>query len=300
MASIIERHALIVANGSTKCTGRITRKRVTRLRTEESSIDIVLFSCDMMDNFKSLLINEKRKHVLTKIRKTIRGTVVQESDHNVLISEFNTTYNGDKKKTKVKLYNKKNPECEEKFRVYTSNTNMLSNVFDYEDNLNILTQRFIKKIDGCIKHSFKKVRVSNNKPIEEEKLYDKMRKLKYKEVYQSANDLKEVIEAIAVQAENKYNKVVTELASMKPQGRKINSQRFWKLKKKICPKTRKPPVAMKDEKGNHLTNQKAIEERAIEVFTERLKPNKMEVHLKSIEETENKLCKMRLKLSKHV
>ena len=177
----------------------------------------------MMDNFKSLLINEKRKHVLTKIRKTIRGTVVQESDHNVLISEFNTTYNGDKKKTKVKLYNKKNPECEEKFRVYTSNTNMLSNVFDYEDNLNILTQRFIKKIDGCIKHSFKKVRVSNNKPIEEEKLYDKMRKLKYKEVYQSANDLKEVIEAIAVQAENKYNKVVTELASMKPQGRKINS-----------------------------------------------------------------------------
>ena len=34
------------------------------------------------------------------------------------------------------------------------------------------------------------------------------------------------------------------------------------------------------------------------MFTERLKPNRMKEHLKSLEETENKLCDMRLKLSK--
>ena len=57
---------------------------------------------------------------------------------------------------------------------------------------------------------------------------------------------------------------------------------------------------MTDDKGNLLTNQKAIEDRAIQVFTDRLKPNKMAEHLKPLEETENKLCQIRLKLSKHV
>ena len=70
LANILERHALIVANGSTKCTGRITRKRVTKYRTEESSIDVVIISTDLDSQFKSLLIDEERKHVLTKIRKT--------------------------------------------------------------------------------------------------------------------------------------------------------------------------------------------------------------------------------------
>ena len=101
LANIIERHALIVANGSPKCSGRITRKRVTRNRTEESCIDIVMFSSDMNYNFKSLIIDEDRKHVLTRVRKTKNGSTVKESDHNVLLSEFNTSYNSDKKTKKI-------------------------------------------------------------------------------------------------------------------------------------------------------------------------------------------------------
>ena len=252
----------------------------------------------MVDSFKSLLIDEERKHVLTKIRKTKKGTVVKESDHNVLITEFNTSFISNKKNTKLELYNIKNSDCQEKFKAYTSNTNMLSSVFDSEEDLNILTKRFIKKLDGCIKHSFRKVRVSNNKPSDEEKLYDNMRKLKGKEDEQSVQKLNEVIDAIAVHAENKYNKVVKELEEMKPEGRKINSQKFWKLKRKVCPKTRDPPTAMMDREGNLITNKNATDDRAIEVFTERLKPNRMKEHLKSLEETENKLCDMRLKLSK--
>ena len=66
LANIIDRHALVVANGSSKCSGTITRKRITRDRTEQSCIDLVIFSSDMVDSFKSLLIDEERKHVLTK------------------------------------------------------------------------------------------------------------------------------------------------------------------------------------------------------------------------------------------
>ena len=286
LANIIERHALIVANGSTKCSGRITRKRITKKRTEESCIDVMLFSSDMNDSFESLLIDEDRKHVLTKIGKTTKGTIVKESDHNVLVSEFNTSYKSDKKTSKLELYNIKNHECQKRFKEYTSKTNMLSSVFDSDDDINILTQRFIKKLDGCIKVNFKKVRVTNNKPTVEENLYEKMRKLKGRDDDKSVHEMNEVIKDIAINAEKKYDKVVKEIQNMRPEGGKINSQKFWKLKKAICPKAREPPTAMTDKHGNLLTNNKAIEDRAIEVFTERLKPNKMEGHLQSLEETQ--------------
>ena len=85
---------------------------------------------------------------------------------------------------------------------------------------------------------------------------------------------------------------------MKPDGGKINSQKFWKLKKKIFKKSRDPPVAMFNKNGELLTNRKEIEDRAVEVYTERLKPNKIVEDLESYQETENKLCEMRLKLTK--
>ena len=139
----------------------------------------------MTNSLKSLIIDEDRKHVLTKIRKTKKGTVSKESDHNELVSEFNISLSGDSMKTKLELYNIKNSECQEKFKLYTSNTNMLSSVFDSKDNINLLKQRFPKKLDGCIEHCFRKVRVRNNKPSEEEKLYIKMRKLKGRKDEQS-------------------------------------------------------------------------------------------------------------------
>ena len=55
---------------------------------------------------------------------------------------------------------------------------------------------------------------------------------------------------------------------------------------------------MLDSKGNLLTTDQAIQNRAVEVFADRLDSNKIEEHLKDLEEDTNKLCHMRLKLSK--
>ena len=110
---------------------------------------------------------------------------------------------------------------------------MLSSIFNSSDNINILTQRFLKKLDGCIKSNFKKVRLNNSKPCEQEKLYTKMRELKTKEDAKSAEELKKVVEDISKSAEAKYNLVVEALDKMKPEGGKINSQKLWKLKKKL-------------------------------------------------------------------
>ena len=73
LAGIIDRHALIVGNGSKGSQGLITRRRVTKERTEESVIDLVMFSNDMKENFVTLTVDEEKKHGLVKIRNTKNG-----------------------------------------------------------------------------------------------------------------------------------------------------------------------------------------------------------------------------------
>ena len=54
---------------------------------------------------------------------------------------------------------------------------------------------------------------------------------------------------------------------------------------------------MLDSKGNHLTSHESIENRALEVYKERLKGNTIKPHLKEAEKTTNELCENRLKVT---
>ena len=298
LSNIIKRHALVVANGANDCVGLITRQRSTTNRTERSCIDLVIFSSDLMKHFKHLLVDESRKHVLTRITKSKKGVVKKESDHNVLLTEFTCKIDATENRNKVEVYNIKNTECQKKFREYTSNTNMLSSIFNSEDNINILAQRFIKKLDGCIKSNFKKIRISKTKNSREEDLFNKLRELKEKEDDHSINEKEKISEKIAKIGEDKYAKVIEELDKMKPDEGKINSNKFWKLKKKLFPRSIDPPTAFFDKHGNLLTTSKSIEDRAIEAYSERLEPNQIKEHLESYENTVNKLCENRLKNTK--
>ena len=88
----------------------------------------------------------------------------------MLLTELECQLKPSENKEKVEIYNLKNPSCQIKLKNYTSGTNMLSSIFDSDEDINILTQRFIKKLDGCVKMNFKKIRINNSKKSEEEKL----------------------------------------------------------------------------------------------------------------------------------
>ena len=139
LSRVIDRHALCVANGLKKSVGTITRKRVTRYRTEESVIDIVLISHDMKQLLVSFKVDEDKKHVLTRITKGKHGVNVKESDHNVIQTEFKCRVNNAKKKHKNEIYNLKNKDNQKKFKQYTSQNNFLSSVFEGDDDLDKMT-----------------------------------------------------------------------------------------------------------------------------------------------------------------
>ena len=86
---------------------------------------------------------------------------------------------------------------------------------------------------------------------------------------------------------------------MKAEDEKINSQKFWKIKKTMFKKNiDAPAAAFNDAHGNLLTSDKAIQDRVLEVVTERLKGNPMEKHLEEYEKEVERLCETRLKLTK--
>ena len=107
-----------------------------------------------------------------------------------------------------------------------------------------------------------------------------------------------MVEDIAKNTEKKYQKLMQELNDMKPGGGKKNSQKFWKMKKRMSQKNNDPPTALLDAHGILLTSNNAIKDRALEVYTDRLKNNKIAKHLEAYEDNVNELCAARFKQCK--
>ena len=49
----------------------------------------MLFSNDLENYFESLVVDEERRHVLTRIVNKKNRVTKKESDHNVLVAKFN-------------------------------------------------------------------------------------------------------------------------------------------------------------------------------------------------------------------
>ena len=216
----------------------------------------------------------------------------------MIITEFNEKTKPNVKE-KLEVYNLKNKECQKKFKEFTTNTKMFSTVFETGGSeVDVLTKRLMKKIDGAIAKNFRKNRVNQKQDEEEMKLLDRRRDLKNKVDEESKNELKDINEKLANRAEETFTKLQKDICDAKESGTKMNAQKIWKMKKKLCPRARDPAAAIVDGKGNLLTNDNAIQERAIEVYANRLKKNEMRNELKDLEETEIKLCKARLEKCK--
>ena len=122
LAGIIARHNLIIGNSMKQCSGLVTRKRITKTSVKESIIDFVIMSEDISDDLESIVIDDQRQHVLTKITKTRKGITKTESDHNVIFSNFKLLWNKKDKKQRQELFNLKNEECQKAFRDATTGT----------------------------------------------------------------------------------------------------------------------------------------------------------------------------------
>ena len=68
------------------CSGTITRERHTTEHVEQSVIDFIIISSDLVKHVESMNIDEARINVLSKIMKKKHkgGIEIKESDHNTI------------------------------------------------------------------------------------------------------------------------------------------------------------------------------------------------------------------------
>ena len=149
---IITRNALIVMNNvRSKCTGKITRKRITKKVNEQSIIDFVIVSDDMEDIISEVIIDEDRKHVLTRYTKTNKGPSLKESDHNSIITYIKAKWNKKRNIKRTETYNLKDIEGLKMFKEMTSKDDFLSQVFnDEEKHIEVKTKQFLKRLAFCV------------------------------------------------------------------------------------------------------------------------------------------------------
>ena len=287
------------------CTSRIcpnllsiTRKRVTKENTEESIIDHLIISEDLKDFLEKLLVDEEREHELTKVMKNKGRNNTVLSDHNPMISNFTLKWNRKKKSKKIEMFNLKNNDGQSKFKNFTNTGICLSEVFDSNEDLNICTDKFIKRLNQVIRKSFKKIRICDRPDKEVNELFEKRKALRNKTDEHSKVELENVEKKLSDKcAENNYKKIKEELANIKVEEGGIHSGSLWQLKKKLSPKCRDPPTAMLDQEGNLQTSPEVIEKLALQTYKLRLQNREMREELTHIKNDKEELCQLRLKMA---
>ena len=211
LAGVIERHSLLIGNAHERCEGLITRKRVTKDAVEESTIDFVLMSTDLESEIDSIIVDDKRAHVLTKLAKTKSEVKKVESDHNSIVTKFKIEWKNLSDQRRIEIYNLKNKQCQQIFHKETSsymNNNNLSSIFDTTGDLNNQTKKFLKKLEKVIHKCFKKIRIKERVDKEKEALHKKWKTLKNKNDEKSKEELKTLEKELCDKyAENYFEKI---------------------------------------------------------------------------------------------
>ena len=261
LAAIVKRNALTVGNSlGNRVKGLITRRRSTENGQEESIIDFLIVSDDLVDDVKEMVIDEKKEHALAVVRRKNGIVKVTTSDHNTILTTFRLEWSNSDRKERVEVFNMKNKECQQIFKEHTSQTNKLSVVFDSDDDINAQTKKFIKLLNKCIYKCFRKVKVSNSKETEYEKLYAKWVRTKEKDDRDGKKEADKLEKELADKYADKiYDQIKDEIEGLNcEEGGKNGSQLWKKLTKKLNPRYQEPPVAMKDDMGNILTSKEDI------------------------------------------
>merc|ERR1712129_55472 len=135
--------------------GLITRHRTTVNGEENSVIDFLLFSSDLLPFVKSVTIDEVRQYTLTRFGLEKGQKVIKQSDHNPIIANFNFSIQTMERGRK-EMFNLRNVECQAKFRELTNSTKNLSNSIRNSEDIETSFNRFYKTLNKMFHQTFRK------------------------------------------------------------------------------------------------------------------------------------------------
>ena len=153
----------------------------------------------------------------------------------------------------------------------------------------------MKRLNGFIHQSFKKVRVGVKGDKKPDEMYNRRRYLRTKDDNEIIKELEKLEDYLADKySESMFKKIKEELKVMNGDEGGYNPGHLWKLRKKLSLQQFDPPTTMQDTKGKILWDDKDIINEAVRHFKTVFASKPTDSELKDHEDQIERLCKRRL------
>ena len=287
-------------NSLNLCEGTITRKRLTDNLNEQAAMDLFLVNQRLLPVVSKMHVDEQGEHQLSNFHGINHNEKVTESDHAKVELFLNLQFE-QVKPIRTEAYNFKSHECQQYFKLLTTDTQMFSTCFKSTNTFPNQLKLWQKRLKSCISQSFYKIRSKKRKFCESDvgKLLEKRKviklELKVNPYDQKVNEKAQIEAQIAEASEQHFIKKVREtLGHLTGDDGGINTNGIWKAKNKLIPKDKTNiPTALKDNKGNLITNPEGIKKLCLSEMVERLRHRQMHPELLEVQKLKEILCKQR-------
>ena len=253
---------LKVVNSLDLCEGLITRKRITKKRTEMSVLDFFVVCEQILQFVNRMVVDEVKQYGLSNYSNSNGISHKKDSDHNTLILYLNIrlpVFVNERKE----MFNFKNLECQETFFQFTNNTTTLSECFETADTLENQSKKWFKQLNSIFQQTFRKIRITKHqKPTKLSVLFERKCSLKQKLKQQNLEDgiveeIDKVEKEIAKEvAKENRDKVINAFKLLSNTDGTTNINGMWGLKRKIFPRNSKQlPIAKKNLDNKLISSQ---------------------------------------------
>lgn len=303
---ILIKHNLMVLNSSEKCKGLITRRRDTIKGIEESVIDFIVVSQEIIPFIECTEIDDKRLKALTNFSKQNELVIIKKSDHNVLTASFNIPVKMRKPMNK-EIFSLRNKEQLFQFTDNTDDAKELIECFLSNDSIKHQGKKWLKLVKNKIHKSFKKIKIKPHKIGKNKShIYNKinhrnrLRKLLLSQTdielkHKFEDDLDKIEDDIAEQSAREHAEMIKEhVKEMCTIEGNFSNNKMWNLRKKIF-KKQEPPTAKLNENGTLVTNPDMLKNLTLNAFVHRLRHRKIVPELKKYQTLQEELFQIRLK-----
>ena len=302
--SFLERNPqLTVVNALPKCEGLVTRKRIKDGVTELSVLDFFVVCERVLPFIEKMVIDERKQYILTNYKNVKKGGKAVDSDHFTQFMDLDLKLINEKPK-RVEIYNFKEEDAQQQFKLLTTETDEFSKCFMNELPLYLQVNKWRNTLDKFCKKSFKKIRIRKKfvKPIKEciSKLIDRRNLLCSKQTDpEIEKEISKLSQEIADgEAKENREKIINNFKEISEDPDKINLQKMWKMSKKLWPKNSiSIPTAKRNHMGKVVTGPRDIRNVLAKEYKDRLRSRPARPDLVRMNKRKSIIFKMKMKLA---
>ena len=301
---LLQHPNLTVVNSLEICEGKITRRRITKKKTEEAILDFFIVCKKIAAFIERMIIDEEKQFPLSRYTKNGK----KHSDHNSMILYLDIDYYL-KKPDRKELFNFKNVECQKAFFQKTEHSELLTKCFLNKKSSENQSKDWFKILNGYFYECFRKIRCkqsfSSKNPVV--KLLEERSRLVQSIKMAEENDGEELevklseleMEISKLCSEENRKKVVENFQTLSNTDGSTNINGLWNLKRKVFPKNAESlPFAKKNFDGRMITSQTELRSLYLETFSHRLRHRPIRDSFKYLKTLKDELCYKRLEIAK--